>query len=58
MNIKQLAKPRFIIGLVALVVVAAMTITETIGSEVGIALIIGILSAFGAYHAQPPQNKD
>lgn len=57
MSLKRLAKPRFIIGLVALLMVSMLTFTETIESSVGVALIIGILTAFGAYYAEPPRKN-
>lgn len=57
MAISDLLKPRFIIGLVALIAAVLMMYTETISAEVGVTMIIGILVAFGAYYMRSPKDR-
>lgn len=57
MAISDLLKPRFIIAIVALVGTVAMMYLETIPTEVGVTIIMGVLAAFGAYYARSPRDR-
>lgn len=57
MELKNLLRHDNVIAIVGLIITAALMVTETISSDVGITIIIGILVAAGAYRKNPPARK-
>jgi len=55
--LKRLIKPRFIMGFSALIIVSVMMGSGVVESDVGVAIIVGILMSFGAYYAESPKEK-
>lgn len=57
MEASDLLTPRFIIGLVALLSVVGLMITETVSTAVGVTLFVGIVAAFGAYQSRVGRRR-
>lgn len=57
MDYKRLAKPRFILAVLGLIIISALIFSETIESEVGIPIIVAILAAFGVYEGYKSKSK-
>lgn len=57
MEIRELLKPRFVIGVISIVGVFILMFTETIDADAGISLLIGILISFGAYYVTSPRDR-
>lgn len=47
-------KPRWIVGVIAILIVAALMYAETIQPVVGMPVIIAVLGALGLYHRARP----
>lgn len=53
----ELLKPRFVIAAISLVLTTLLMMTGDIPTSLGTSIIIGVLVAFGAYHADSPKRK-
>lgn len=49
MAVNDLLTPRYIIGIIGIIVFAALMYLETVSATVGVTVIIGILAALGVY---------
>lgn len=50
-------KPRHLIGILGILVVTALMFNGTVGSEAGLAVLIGIFAALGAYSMGVRKHK-
>lgn len=50
-------KPRYLIGALGMIIVGALMFTETVGADVGLTVIVGILATLGAYMKRAPEHK-
>lgn len=58
MAINDLLKPRFIIGVLAIILFTGLMYTQTVGVDIGVTVIIGVLAALGVYEGYQRQiNK-
>lgn len=57
MTVNDLLRPRFVLGVIAIIILAGLIYTQSIDSTVGITVIIGVLAALGVYEGISRQRR-
>lgn len=57
MDLKDLAQPRFLLGALVIIIMAILMYLQTIQSNVGITVIIGVLAALGLWEGRSRMKR-
>lgn len=57
MALNDLLKPKYVLGVIVIILMAALMYTKTIDTGVGITVIIGVLAALGLYEGAKRSGK-
>lgn len=57
MSVNDLLRPRYIVGLITIIIFAVLMYLGTVDQTVGVTVIIGILAALGIYEGARIQRQ-